>query len=45
MKMHIVILYHIRVYADMINMIKLTYVGRCCCWIFSAGDAVQAIAV
>lgn len=30
---------------DMINMIKLTYVGRCCCWIFSPGDAVQALAV
>jgi len=33
------------VYTDMINMLKLTYVGRCCCWIFSPGDAVQAIAV
>jgi peptidylprolyl isomerase domain and WD repeat-containing protein 1 len=30
---------------DMINMIKLTYIGRCCCWIYSPGDAIQAIAV
>ena len=30
---------------DMINMIKLGYVPSCCCWIFSPGDAVSALAV
>jgi len=34
-----------RMCTDMINMIKLTYVGRCCCWIFAPDDAVQAVAV
>ncbi len=30
---------------DMINMFKLGYVPQCCSWVFSAGDAVQAVAV
>ncbi len=30
---------------DMINMLKLDYTPRCCCWIFSIGDAIPALAI
>lgn len=30
---------------DMINMLKLSFVASCCCWVYSPGDPISAIAV
>lgn len=30
---------------DMINMISLPYVPKCCAWIYKAGDAIPALAI
>lgn len=30
---------------DMINMLKLSFVASCCCWVYSPGDPISAIAI
>lgn len=30
---------------DMINMLRVSYIPQCCCWVFAAGDPIPAIAV
>ncbi|XP_014776144.1 peptidylprolyl isomerase domain and WD repeat-containing protein 1 [Octopus bimaculoides] len=30
---------------DMINMLKLSFPPSCCCWLFTAGDVVAALAI
>jgi hypothetical protein len=33
------------VFVDMITIVKLGFIGRCCCWIYTPGDAIAALAM
>ena len=41
----IVQFYSCYAFTDMINMVKLDYLPSICCWVYSPGDAIAAIAM